>query len=318
MDTEQETLGFLQKFESRIMLGLLLFAVFAILVAMSMYVYSFGSLPIETKPDQWGPFGDYFGGVLNPIFSFLAFLILMMSFRLQAQELRETRVELTAARTAQEQASKAQMQQAKLANQQIQQINIQNYENLFFRLLELKQLAWSSIKDIRKEAFYERRVDVKSKQQFENWPASEFKMNTIDSYLESSKLWSENKALNFLIESFNESTINDFLELDEEILPFFQGYLQLTHQILLFLNSSEPEDGIPSVKKAEYIQIYRSSLIELELQIIFYSGVSPKIGYIGPQFKAMIEESHILKFLILQKSDKFLHIKNQYQRSAFL
>ena len=54
MDTGQETLGFLQKFESRIMLGLLLFAVFAMLVVMGMYVYSLVHYPFKLTQKNGG------------------------------------------------------------------------------------------------------------------------------------------------------------------------------------------------------------------------------------------------------------------------
>lgn len=64
-----------------------------------------------------GALGDYVGGLLNPIFAFFAFLILMRSFRLQAQEL----VKVSSAQ-----------------EKQLEQINRQNFESLFFRLIDLK------------------------------------------------------------------------------------------------------------------------------------------------------------------------------------
>lgn len=43
----------------------------------------------------FGAFGDYFGGILNPILSFLTIVILVYSIRLQARELELTRSELS-------------------------------------------------------------------------------------------------------------------------------------------------------------------------------------------------------------------------------
>jgi hypothetical protein len=47
---------------------------------------------------DWGAFGDFLAGVLGPLFSFLAFLALLFSLRLQSEELELTRKELRRSR----------------------------------------------------------------------------------------------------------------------------------------------------------------------------------------------------------------------------
>lgn len=42
----------------------------------------------------WGQFGDFAGGTLNPIFGFLTVMLLVLSIRVQKEELEETRKEL--------------------------------------------------------------------------------------------------------------------------------------------------------------------------------------------------------------------------------
>lgn len=128
----------LQKNESKIMLGLIGFAVLALITVIGFYTFKFHQNIWVTKPEELGTFGDFIGGILNPIFAFLAFLILAMSFRLQSKELKETREELA-------RASDAQASQARLAEKQIEQVDRQNFENLFFKLLDLKA---RSLKDI--------------------------------------------------------------------------------------------------------------------------------------------------------------------------
>ncbi len=69
------------------------------------YVVYFGVLlgqPPAFDADKWGAFGDFFGGILNPIVAFGAFYWLTQSVKLQKQELSETRLELK--RTANAQA----------------------------------------------------------------------------------------------------------------------------------------------------------------------------------------------------------------------
>jgi hypothetical protein len=81
-----------------------LFGVAACLVGA--YVVYFG-LILEQKPaadaDKWGQFGDFVGGLLNPIVAFAAFFWLTESVKLQKLELAATRAELKVAADAQQQ-----------------------------------------------------------------------------------------------------------------------------------------------------------------------------------------------------------------------
>lgn len=56
---------------------------------------------IADDPEQWGQFGDYLGGFLNPLIAAAAFYWLTQSVRIQHRELAETRVELAKAAEAQ-------------------------------------------------------------------------------------------------------------------------------------------------------------------------------------------------------------------------
>jgi hypothetical protein len=49
------------------------------------YTSTFGT-HLASSQDLWGQFGDYFGGILNPLFSMLAFLALLWSIVLQREE----------------------------------------------------------------------------------------------------------------------------------------------------------------------------------------------------------------------------------------
>lgn len=54
------------------------------------------------EADKWGTFGDFIGGIMNPIVAFAAFFWLTESVKLQKQELAETRAELKNAAEAQQ------------------------------------------------------------------------------------------------------------------------------------------------------------------------------------------------------------------------
>lgn len=76
-----------------------------------LYASWFGlqhGLPLSKDPGDWGTFGDYFGGVMNPICAYMAFIWLVRSYALQKTELSETRKAL-------EESLKAQQEQARLS-----------------------------------------------------------------------------------------------------------------------------------------------------------------------------------------------------------
>lgn len=52
------------------------------LLLVLMYNSQFGFLPSDTKGD-WGTFGDYFGGILNPVIGMLGFIGILRSLRMQ-------------------------------------------------------------------------------------------------------------------------------------------------------------------------------------------------------------------------------------------
>lgn len=61
-------------------------AAFGIIASiLVLYIYKFGSFTanLSVKKDEWGQFGDYFGGVLNPILSFISIILLIKSVDLQ-------------------------------------------------------------------------------------------------------------------------------------------------------------------------------------------------------------------------------------------
>ncbi|MCO7188552.1 MULTISPECIES: hypothetical protein [unclassified Pseudoalteromonas] len=79
-------------------------------VVLGSYIGWFWMLnqqPISSDSGVWGAFGDFVGGILNPLIAFAAFYWLTQSVLVQKQELAETKKALT-------DSSKAQLEQAKL------------------------------------------------------------------------------------------------------------------------------------------------------------------------------------------------------------
>ena len=75
-------------------LGKILFAIgiFGLLVAAFVLLLYATYFPgaISTSPTNWGTFGDFVGGSLNPIFGFLGLLALLMTLWVQNRELSQS------------------------------------------------------------------------------------------------------------------------------------------------------------------------------------------------------------------------------------
>jgi hypothetical protein len=84
----------------RVIGGIVAAMVFALLLYWTWFGLKLGQ-PLAENPANWGTFGDYFGGLLNPIIAFTALYWLTRSVRLQKEELNETRAALEDAATAQ-------------------------------------------------------------------------------------------------------------------------------------------------------------------------------------------------------------------------
>lgn len=112
-------------------------AVAAFLIVLGLYISYFKNLSVTNDSATWGTFGDYLGGTLNPIFSFLALIGLLYTIHQQAQEMQATREEL-------KQAAEQQHRQADI-------FNLQQFESTFFSLLEQHNKA---IERINVESIY--------------------------------------------------------------------------------------------------------------------------------------------------------------------
>lgn len=88
------------------------------------YAIVFRALPINERPDAWGQFGDFMGGLLNPLISLFTLIVAVSVWNLQKTELLETRLALE--------------DQGKTAEQQ-------RREQRFFDLLSLYQATVDTI-----------------------------------------------------------------------------------------------------------------------------------------------------------------------------
>ncbi len=91
----------------------------ALFIGVSAFLWYFINFTGGLSPQRevWGVFGDYIGGILNPIFSFLALAALLLTIIIQSKELEQTRREL-------ERTADANREQSKIFVSQLQREDI--------------------------------------------------------------------------------------------------------------------------------------------------------------------------------------------------
>ena len=103
-----------------------------LIVVYSFYIFDLDS----TKKADWGTFGDFVGGTLNPIFALFSLFAIIYTIKIQTKELELSREELEATRKELEGSRIAQQEQSESLKLQNQATKLQMFENTFFKLFE--------------------------------------------------------------------------------------------------------------------------------------------------------------------------------------
>ena len=102
-----------------------------------LLIYYFNIFPLdETKKGEWGTFGDFIGGTLNPLFALFSLFAIIYTIKIQTKELQLSREELEATRKELEGSRIAQQEQSESLRLQNGAIEKQIFENTFFSLLK--------------------------------------------------------------------------------------------------------------------------------------------------------------------------------------
>lgn len=145
-DKNQKSSLKLKKLNSLVWVAIGLF-----IIASFAYFYNFHGV-FSTAKSDWGTFGDFMGGTLNPLFAFLSLIAIIYTITIQTQELEYSREELKATKEELEKSRIAQEEQSDSFKMQNISIKQQTFENTFFKLLEHhNELIGELYKEIEKD-----------------------------------------------------------------------------------------------------------------------------------------------------------------------
>jgi hypothetical protein len=185
---------------------------------------------------NWGQYGDFMGGVLNPILSFVAIMGVLITIVIQHNELKEARKEFKRSADALDKQSKS--------------LNVQNFEAAFFNLLKLHSEIVNS--QLLAEDVSNKKVEGKE-------CFNHYYFELIDNSLninEVVKSIPSDKFVEYSYKTFNKESKKNL-----------EQYFRNLYSMLKFVEKSDV------LNKNYYYEMFKAQLSGFELALIFYDGL---------------------------------------------
>lgn len=300
--------------------------IFLILLVTIIFYMIFINFDAQPFAASWGPVGDFFGGILNPIFALFAFYWITYSVRLQIKELKETRAELKKAAQAQEQSAKHQEEIARLEGENVklqeknlltqidmneaqqQQVSIQNFESLFFQLLKTKTDITNDIL-VGSKGSLDRFATIRigsAAEKINEMVNSNYKVSGKESI----------KDHLILFKAHVPRSWEDFYT--ETFLDYAGSYFRISYQIVKLIDDNEVlknleflENKKYSKKQKEYFDIFRATFSQYELEAFFFNCLSK---YGNTKFKELLEKYGMFEPLLndIDRLNECIHPLTNY------
>ncbi|WAI82292.1 MULTISPECIES: putative phage abortive infection protein [Achromobacter] len=277
------------------------------LACLAAYAIVFRGNPAG-EPESWGQFGDFFGGMINPVVGMITIILLVKTFRAQQEELRSQLAQ------AQESGDALKKQAEATALQSFEQTLFTwfgNYKQIVHGLHTQEYDDYGELKPprvgldaIRKWAFkirfswekenaFERRLQEMARKRAD--PAT-----LIQSEIE--------EAASILMQKWEDLMADG----SHEIKPAMRTLFGIFKWI-----SSHPDEFLSIEKKRLYSGIIRAQLTDNELQLLFFNGLTKR----GEAFSSLANKFALFDNLD-NPNDFRMHIllrssRNLYEPSAF-
>jgi len=256
----------------------------AVVIAIGLVSFYFSIIEYQSIQggDAWASMGDFFGGVLNPLFALFAFIALLFTIVIQGEELHLTTGELR--------------KSAESLQQQIMLLEMQTFGNTFFQLLRQHN---EIVNDITIRVSSDT-PDGIVKRTHDGRDCFVFFVKELYSTINQ-------KILDHPDDSQIEIIEKSYAEFSESYQSEFGHYFLNLYSIIRFVDDSSidrisnemSDNDICSFEKRKtYTNLIRAQLSSYELILLYYNCVWSGGG---GRFKALVDRYEMLDNLELQR-----------------
>ena len=264
-----------------------LLGLICIVSTFTYYKYTFRNFKIDANVEDFGQFGDFIGGTLNPILAFLSFMALLYTIKIQTDELKLSREELEATRSELKGSRIAQQEQSDSLKLQNQATKLQMFENTFFQLISV----FIELK---------RNITSNKRERVNGLVGKELKSDSVIITLNSIE------TITSFVKEINNKYLGNYNDFNKDYEAITGSYFGQIYQIIKFIETSNID------KKEKYSDIFRAQFTKDELEFLFYHC----LGSIGKRkFKKLVEDYQFFEHIILNEYiEKHLL---EYDKKAF-
>lgn len=316
----------------------IIIAAISIIIVYGSYIYNFYNQTISKNSGDWGTFGDFIGGTLNPTLAFLSLLAILQTIRIQSRELGNSTKAL-------ENSEKELAKSSKALEEQSKSLKTQNFETTFFNMISLHNEIINNLKI--KNHYLEYEYLKLNDQKELKTVSGNIKKTVIQSTFDKVKKMPINETISEKRESIKDicTNIDNFIkdrnsskqyasdiykvnDLTTNRKPTLlydlchQSYSDLIghyfgniYQILKHISTSKDIKDMEDKRK--YSDLFRAQFSAQELKLLFYH-CSDIIN--SRKFKIFIEEFKFLEYLNIEEDNeffKYIFYHNIYKNEAF-
>lgn len=256
-----------------------------ITIVLALYFSTF-HVSVSVDNGDWGTFGDFFGGVLNPVIASFALYWLITSVNLQIQELKKT--------------NEALVKTVETAQKQQNQVSIQNFESLFFQLLSTLNNITNNIQAGSASTFIKL-----VENQLKNRELKDSILNYVKKFSMPDRPAQKGKESIKDQIIFYKVFVNEPWEFfyNKAIDDYFGSYFRTSYQIIklidqneFLINLKEDKNDLFSKEQKKYFDIFRAQLSSYELEAIFFNCLS---SHGNRKFKGLVEKYGLFEHILL-------------------
>ncbi len=238
-------IGFTKDNTSRNLFRLFQIAFYAVIIVFVINLFSFFS-----TNTNFGTFGDFFGGVLNPILTFLTFMGLLITIILQQKELKQSRKEF-------------QGQKESLENQE--------FDNKFFQMLNLlNNISDRLAVNIKNDDLDGKNIFEYLKEKLHNDIYYLYDQDLTNNSLQEDKFLYFQKGFNKFNNTYDTT---------------FKYYFINLYQLLKYIDTYSNNE----VEAKEYTNMIRAQLTKNALILLAYNAIGVK-NFTTNQYQLLVEK----------------------------